>query len=95
MPDTVCPKCGHSFWIPGDPDLMARHWPEACLVGRCTFYTHYLKHGDPDLNHAAYHAAEMQCEGAQAAALAQQDKGRELSLAQERYLARLEARIRA
>ena len=47
-----CPNCGHVF---------GEGWPEACLDERCSYYTHYLRHGPPNLNHAAFHDAEAAC----------------------------------
>ena len=94
MAETCCPKCGHRFWVPGDPDLEARHWPEACQAKICTYFIHYLKHskpGQPDIPHAAYHAAERDCERAQTYALSRDS----VPPSFERYLTRLEARVRA
>ena len=36
-------------------------WGDKCSLQTCSYYAHYLRHGPPTLNHAAYHAAERQC----------------------------------
>jgi len=40
-------------------------WPQECREERCSYFTHYLRYGPPDLPHAAYHAAERECDEAQ------------------------------
>ncbi len=44
-------------------------WPKACIEERCTYFTHYLRHGPGTIPHAAYHAAERECERWQEKAL--------------------------
>lgn len=34
--------------------------PEECRQHRCSYYTHYLVYGGPDLTHDGFHAAEEQ-----------------------------------
>ena len=41
----------------------------SCDERRCTYHTHYLVYGAPDLAHEAYHAAERKCAEAQRASL--------------------------
>lgn len=41
------------------------HLPEECRRHECSYYTHYLAYGGPDLTHEGYHQAEKNCERAQ------------------------------
>jgi hypothetical protein len=41
------------------------HLPQDCRERKCSYYTHYLIYGGPDLTHEGYHGAEKECEAAQ------------------------------
>jgi len=36
--------------------------PEECRLHQCSYYTHYLVYGGPDLTHEGFHEAERQAE---------------------------------
>lgn len=41
------------------------HMPEECQQHECSYFTHYLAYGGPDLTHEGYHQAEENCTRAQ------------------------------
>ena len=41
------------------------HLPAKCREKKCSYFTHYLAFGPPDLTHDGFHAAEVKCEEAQ------------------------------
>jgi hypothetical protein len=36
-------------------------WADPCELHQCTYYTHYLRWGGPDMSHEAFHIAEQEC----------------------------------
>jgi len=80
----LCPNCGAKI---GD-------WPEECMSQRCTYYTHYLRYGPPDMPHAAFHVAEKECQERQLALERMEAEGK-YSPGLERIVERLEKEVRA
>lgn len=70
--------------------------PEACRKHECSYFTHYLAYGGPELTHEGYHQAEQKCEHYQKAASDWHDAhGFEHPSPYEQQCTRWEAAVRA
>ena len=36
-------------------------WADPCELHQCSYYSHYLRWGGPDMSHEAFHIAEKEC----------------------------------
>ena len=74
---------------PGCVDTPAPQ-PTDCQQHDCSYYSHYLRHGPPQLSHADFHKAESECLKLQA-----KTETMPLPTMLERRLDRLEGLVRA
>ena len=72
-------------------------WPLECREERCTFYSAYMRWGPPAMPHAAFHAAERDCQDAQLICedWLHQHRGEELPPGMSRWVQNLEKEVRA
>ena len=68
---------------------------DPCERQVCTYYSFYLRQGPPDLNHAAYHVAERECELWQNRALNLQAEGMKVPYEVEWMCQKYERMVRA
>lgn len=72
-------------------------WPTECREERCSYFERYLRHGPATIPHAAYHAAERECDDVQrqCESFIHEHPGKELPAGLLRRVEQLEREVRA
>jgi hypothetical protein len=68
---------------------------DPCERQECSYFSHYLREGPPDLPHTSYHAAEEACILWQTRAEKLMETGRDLSTEVKRMVEKYERMVRA
>jgi hypothetical protein len=70
-------------------------WGDKCASEECDYYTHYLRYGNANLPHAAYHQAVKECLEWQRRIMDYLDKNETPPVYVEHMVSKLEKEVRA